>query len=719
MEIFREDDQRFQDFIDSTKAVIADISGKAREDEIRGLESFLAAFRRKTDDFYRENRKLNIGVVGQVKAGKSSFLNTLLFNGQEILPKAATPKTATLTKMEYAEENVIQIEYYSPEEWDVLEDNAQLDLDDEIYTSAREIVDMVKRNGIDPRPYLERGSDRIEFSSYEELIAGLNDYVGEDGKYTPIVKAVILYMNKEEFRGLSIVDTPGLNDPIASRTIRTKEFIEVCDVVFFLSQAGSFLDKSDWILLSSQLPQKGVQKLVLIASKYDSGIRDILRPQDPDDIFGEDENTSDNIPGACRIIQRKLRKRAKGKVQEFVKDLEARGSSPDLIDVIRQCSEPVMVSSLAHNMVGKPIDEYSPEEKNIYAALKKFSDDIEGDLKLLGSFDKVKEFFNEAVQEKEQILEMKAKSLLPKSREELKEILRSYMDKAQKRAQLLEINDKDELLAQKKIIENQMGNIRADIAALFGELNVKLESEKAEGIREIRKISKDYLALKDRTGTKTVQEAYKVSDAKWWNPFSWFSSHTEYRTYEQHYSYCIAADAIENLKKYAVEASGQVEEVFSDALQVKEIKRKLLNVIVDNFDMGSEKYDSSLFRIMVEETVSSIVFPVLDVDISDAVNGIAGKFTGELTSADEKTKLSGALTKALSRIYEELSKKLDQSVKQFKTELNEIRLGVEENLLADISREFEVLLSQCENKEKEINELKEYAVLLENDIRKI
>lgn len=719
MEIFREDDQRFQDFIDSTKAVIADISGKAREDEIRGLESFLAAFRRKTDDFYRENRKLNIGVVGQVKAGKSSFLNTLLFNGQEILPKAATPKTATLTKMEYAEENVIQIEYYSPEEWDVLEDNAQLDLDDEIYTSAREIVDMVKRNGIDPRPYLERGSDRIEFSSYEELIAGLNDYVGEDGKYTPIVKAVILYMNKEEFRGLSIVDTPGLNDPIASRTIRTKEFIEVCDVVFFLSQAGSFLDKSDWILLSSQLPQKGVQKLVLIASKYDSGIRDILRPQDPDDIFGEDENTSDNIPGACRIIQRKLRKRAKGKVQEFVKDLEERGSSPDLIDVIRQCSEPVIVSSLVHNMVGKPIDEYSSEEKNIYAALKKFSDDIEEELKLLGSFDKVKEFFNEAVQEKEQILEMKAKSLLPKSREELKEILRSYMDKAQKRAQLLEINDKDELLAQKKTIENQMGNIRADIAALFGELNVKLEAEKADGIREIRKISKDYLALKDRTGTKTVQEAYKVSDAKWWNPFSWFSSHTEYRTYEQHYSYCIAADAIENLKKYAVEASGQVEEVFSDALQLKEIKRKLLNVIVDNFDMGSEKYDSSLFRIMVEETVSSIVFPVLDVDISDTVNGIAGKFTGELTSADEKTKLSGALTKALSRIYEELSKKLVQSVKQFKTELNEIRLGVEENLLADISREFEVLLSQCENKEKEINELKEYAVLLENDIRKI
>ncbi len=719
MEIFREDDQKFQDFIDSTEAVIADISGKAREDEIRGLESFLANFRLKTADFYRENRKLNIGVVGQVKAGKSSFLNTLLFNGQEILPKAATPKTATLTKMEYAEENVILIEYYSPEEWDVLTDNATVDLDDEIYTSAREIVDMVKRNGIDPRPYLERGYDRIEFSSYEELIAGLNDYVGEDGRYTPIVKDVILYMNKEEFKGLSIVDTPGLNDPIASRTIRTKEFMEVCDVVFFLSQAGSFLDKSDWILLSSQLPQKGVRKLVLIASKYDSGIRDVLRPQDPDDIFGEDENTSDNIPGACRIIQKKLRKRAKGKVQEFVKDLEERGSSPELIDVIRQCSDPVMVSSLAHNMAGKPFLEYSPEEKNIYAALKKFSDDIEADLKLLGSFEKVNDFFNEAVREKEQILELKAKSFIPNAREELKEILGSYLDKAQKRAQLLETNDKEELLAQKKQMENQMGNIRADIASLFGELNVKLETEKAEGIREIRQVSKDYLGLKDRTGTKTVKEEYQVSDAKWWNPFSWFRSHTEYRTYEQHYSYCIAADAIENLKKYAVEASGHVEEVFSDALQLKEIKRKLLNIVVDNFDMGSEKYDCSLFRIMVEEAVSAIEFPVLDIDISEAVNGIAGKFTGELTSADEKTKLSEALTKALSRIYEELSKKLDQSVKQFKTEMNEIRIKIEENLLSDISREFEALLSQCENKEKEINILKDYAALLQNSTRKL
>ena len=719
MNIFNGENKEFQEFSDRVDSVIKAVAGHAKKEDIDGLNKLIANFKIKTEDFYRENRKLNIGVVGQVKAGKSSFLNTLLFEGKEILPKASTPKTATLTKMEYAEKNVIQVEYYSPEEWDILEDNSRVDLDDEIYTSARETVDMVKRNGVNPHFYLEKGEERIAFASYEDLISNLNDYVGEDGKYTPIVKAVTLYLNKEEFKGLSIVDTPGLNDPIASRTIRTKEFMEVCDVVFFLSQAGSFLDKSDWILLSSQLPQKGVKKLVLIASKYDSGIRDVLRMQDEDDIFGVDENTADNIPKACKIIKKKLKKRAKNKVEEFVKDLEVRRSSRKLIEVVRQCADPVMVSSLAENMTRKRKDNFSSEEKNIYFALKQFSKNMESDLSLLGNFDEVRSLFKEVVTEKEQILESKAKSFVPNATEELKNLLIGYLNKTNKRIQILEGNDREQLQKQKKIVENQITAIKADIAAVFGDLCVKLESEKSAGIRELRKANKDYLNVREHKGTKTVRDSYTVSDSKWWNPFSWGSSHEEYYTYEESYSYCIASDAIENLRKYALEASNQVEEVFSESLHLKKIKRQILNVIVNNFDMGSEKYDASLFRIMVEETVNSIEFPVFDIDISDAMNGIAGKFTGELTSASEKAELSSALSKAIFRIYEELCRSLETTVKCFKNKLEEIGHEVEDNLLTNINKEFEGLLSQCDNKDKEINGYRAYVTVLEDELAKI
>lgn len=711
MAIFLADDKQFQFFIDDTNTIIERLSSKATKSDLAMLEKLIENFKIKTKDFYRENRKLNIGIVGQVKAGKSSFLNTLLFNGEEILPKASTPKTATLTKMEYSEHNIIQVEYYSVEEWEVLEDNALVDLDDEVYTSAREIVGMVRRNGLEPIHYLEMGNEQIEFATYNDLIANLNNYVGEDGKFTPIVKSVTLYLNKEEFKELSIVDTPGLNDPIASRTIRTKEFMEVCDVVFFLSQSGSFLDKSDWILLSSQLPQKGVKKLVLIASKYDSGIRDILRVQDDDDIFGEDNNTADTIPKACKIIKKKLKKRAKVKVEEFIKDLSVRESSSELIEVIKQCSDPILVSSIACNMAKKKEEDYTKEERNVYAALKKFSDDMENDLHLLGNFDEINSIFASVVVEKEALLEQKAKSFIPTAMAELLACLEDFKAKASKRLSVLEQNDKEALLEQKKFIEGQINNIRADITAVFGELNTKLETEKAEGVREIRQASKDYLDVRERTGSITRHGSYTTGHL-WWKK-------THYYTYQEHYSYCIASDAIDNLRKFSMEAVNQVEKVFSDALELKEIKRRLLNVVVQNFDMGSEKYDSALFRILIEETVAQIEFPVFNIDISDAINGITAKFTGELTSAGQKTELTTALSKAISRIYDELCKKLTSSVAEFKAEMKNISKTVENSLLENINNEFEILLAQYEHKEKEIAEYKSYIELLDKEIARL
>ena len=50
-----------------------------------------------------EDRLLKIGIVGRVNSGKSSLLNALLFGGQSIIPKAATPMTAALTTLSYGE----------------------------------------------------------------------------------------------------------------------------------------------------------------------------------------------------------------------------------------------------------------------------------------------------------------------------------------------------------------------------------------------------------------------------------------------------------------------------------------------------------------------------------------------------------------------------------------------------------------------------------------
>ncbi len=66
-----------------------------------------------------ENRGLKVGIIGRVKAGKSSLLNALIFEGKDVLPKAATPMTASLTVLKYAKTLSAEVEFYSQK--DILE----------------------------------------------------------------------------------------------------------------------------------------------------------------------------------------------------------------------------------------------------------------------------------------------------------------------------------------------------------------------------------------------------------------------------------------------------------------------------------------------------------------------------------------------------------------------------------------------------------------------
>lgn len=59
-----------------------------------------------------ENRGLKVGIIGRMKAGKSSLLNALIFEGKDVLPKAATPMTASLTILKYDSNMSVQVQFY-------------------------------------------------------------------------------------------------------------------------------------------------------------------------------------------------------------------------------------------------------------------------------------------------------------------------------------------------------------------------------------------------------------------------------------------------------------------------------------------------------------------------------------------------------------------------------------------------------------------------------
>ncbi len=281
------------------------------------------------------NRDLKVGIIGRVKAGKSSLLNALIFEGVEVLPKAATPMTASLTILKYANTLSAEVEFYSPKDIAELENEHEryekefqrivdeevkkqkekqslanrakegfrnlsnkfsrnkseeaapkenILSDEEIVKRAERIAkselekdiklvssydqyEKMKKSGLFNTEKLD---PRIQANSLQELHQKLLQFVGTNGKYMPCTKAVQISLNNPNLKDLEVIDTPGVNDPIASREERTKALLKDCDVVFIVSPSNQFLTDSDMDLFDRVSNKEGLQEIYFVASQADS-----------------------------------------------------------------------------------------------------------------------------------------------------------------------------------------------------------------------------------------------------------------------------------------------------------------------------------------------------------------------------------------------------------------------------------------------------------------
>lgn len=214
-----------------------------------------------------DDDKLTIGVIGQMKCGKSTFLNAFVFE-DDVLPAATTPKTAALSLITYGPEKKIEAEFYSPDEWAEQKLTAQKRLDDADDDLTRSQVqsaqELVAKSKLLPGP-VESFLGQTRTDSFDHL----EDYVGADGKFVSITKAVKIFYPKDYLKGVEIVDTPGFNDPIVSREERTKDFLKRADVVLLMLYAGRPFDATDRQILFKNVGVCGTGRVLIGINKYD------------------------------------------------------------------------------------------------------------------------------------------------------------------------------------------------------------------------------------------------------------------------------------------------------------------------------------------------------------------------------------------------------------------------------------------------------------------
>ncbi len=496
-----------------------------------------------------KDRDLKVGIIGRVKAGKSSLLNALIFEGVEVLPKAATPMTASLTILKYANTLSAEVEFYSPKdiaelknehERYVREFNRIVDeevkkqkekqslanrakerirnignklsrnkstevapkervlSDEEIVKRAERIAkdtlkgdeklvssydqyEKMKKSGL---INTEKLDPRIQANSLQELNQKLLQFVGADGKFMPYTKAVQISLNNPNLKDLEVIDTPGVNDPIASREERTKALLKDCDVVFIVSPSNQFLTESDMSLFDRVSHKEGLQEIYFVASQADSATLSM----------SEVEKSNQHLPTAFENAQKSLSSQLNNIMGKLIENY------PNQREVFEKAIKNgvILASGVCFSMYkdfnnqaswerSQKTEEYHNALRNLrdfYPDAFSSDDKSKESLLFLSNMGAIEERLKKAAQEKEKIISQKLQSYAESQANNLHSLIAQLLQDLEEEKKRVKNADISAIKEQIKAYEKLSGNIEMKFREAYEEFILHFINKIRAGLDE-------------------------------------------------------------------------------------------------------------------------------------------------------------------------------------------------------------------------------------------
>ncbi|MGI0530632.1 dynamin family protein [Treponema socranskii] len=681
-------------------------------------------------------RLLNIGIIGRVKAGKSSLLNSLFFGGEQILPKAATPMTAALTVITYDENPHAEIEFFTPhdiaalererEEFITLSKNkleqelkkahedekknripfdknrierkVKADLKKHPKAASADQYDRMKNSGKlsdfsdgNGKPLLNVTGDKIE-----DLLKNLNKYVSADGEYMPFTKSVKLYMNFEELKDIQIVDTPGINDPIKSREKRTEDYLGECDVVFVVSSAGDFLSEEDLNLMGHVSGKKGVTQIFLVGSRSDQ------------QLYGSEKEAENAVlPRVIKTIRGQLAAHAKEVCENRKKrHPESAEMYQSLIDDID--NRVLTTSAICHSMQLLFNNKDAWDEDMNYAwerLTETYPDYFSGNaalpnLDMLSGVSAVKQNIDTVRLKKDEIMQKRCQEYAEKQEKNVTGYLDSLKSALDENRDRLKNTDTVELQAQKDAKEKMRMSAASEVDGAFEDAVFNFKTDLSITLKQNSRGLFDEVgdfSSYERTETKTVSRMREKSGlvsgiARFFGNI--FETDWGYESY----------DATETVR----------------TLQTAPIKRKINDLAIalqDDLETCAEKAVMEWKGIVQRKTISALRQSFEDEDMIDiplvktSIRKVIGNMKipeFKLTSVKFGDNYSGKLTDDkiddfIVEVDEHIADLRATYVAQIKTFLSEMEASAKQETLSSLlfnnmDKELENLGKQIENK---------------------
>ncbi|MGN8469741.1 dynamin family protein [Helicobacter pylori] len=518
-----------------------------------------------------EDRDLKVGIIGRVKAGKSSLLNALIFEGVEVLPKAATPMTASLTILKYAQNLSAEVEFYSPK--DILELKNEHEryvrefnriVDEEVkkqkekqslanrakegikslsnklsrnknpeavpkenILSDEEIVKRAERIAKDTLKGDEKlvsshdqyermkksGSlntknldPRIQANSLQELNQKLLQFVGADGKYMPYTKAVQISLNNPNLKDLEVIDTPGVNDPIASREERTKALLKDCDVVFIVSPSGQFLTDSDMSLFDRVSNKEGLQEIYFVASQADSAVLSM----------SEVEKSRQHLPTALENAQKALSSQLNNIMEKLIENY------PNQQEIFEKAIKNgvILASGVCFSMYkdfsnqaswerNQKTEEYHNALRNLrdfYPDAFSSDDKSKESLLFLSNMGAIEERLEKSAKEKEKIIFQRLQSYAQSQANNLHNLITQLLQDLEEEKKRVKNADISAIKEQIVVYQNLSNEIETGFDGVYEEFILHFIKNTRDGLNET--LTKAIQTAKTRSREEEEEERY-------------------------------------------------------------------------------------------------------------------------------------------------------------------------------------------------------------------
>ncbi len=565
--------------------------------------------------------------------------------------------------------------------------------------SSHDQYEKMKKSGL---INTEKLDPHIQANSLQELNQKLLQFVGADGKYMPYTKAVQISLNNPNLKDLEVIDTPGVNDPIASREERTKALLKDCDVVFIVSPSNQFLTDSDMSLFDRVSNKEGLQEIYFVASQADSAVLSM----------SEVEKSGQHLPTALENAQKALSSQLNNIMEALIQ------KNPNQREIFEKAIKNgvILASGVCFSMYkdfnnqaswerNKKTEEYHNALQNLrdaYPDAFNSDDKSKESLLFLSNMGAIEERLEKAAQEKEKLMLKNLKSKIESQANNLHSLIAQLLQDLEEEKKRIKNADISAIKEQIEAYQNLSGNIKMKFMEVYEEfilhfinnIRVGLEETLTKAIQTARVSAKK--EEEEERYTERVKQGGVRGSIK--RNFLWFFDDDAGYDRVVRTRATIKAGAVldyltemhERCESALNDSANSFKVVFRKELYAKVFKQ-LREIISDDL------IDEVAFQKSVMAVLDRIEFK--EFDYTDKLPGeIRGK-TGNL-KGDE----ANVFIQSVEKHLRDFEAETENDVKEYCTDLKN-KLGKQDfasGVLSKLKKDMQNLKNQVQNKEQSI-----------------